>query len=114
MALLKTRPTIELFLPHTLSPGTRSSAEVRLHCKEDVEVEHLQVDLRCRAGWSIGSGKYQVARHEDLLGLRSKPFAGPLLTKGDHSFRTVFEIPADLPPSYQGGGAYVRWSIDVE
>ena len=114
MTLLKTRPTIELLLPRSITIGSRFEAEVRLQAPEDVEVEHVHVDLRCKAGWTIGSGKSQVSRYDELLGLRAKPFSGPKLTRGDHSFRATFELPPHLPPSYEGGVASVRWTMDVE
>jgi hypothetical protein len=115
MALLKTRPTIELLVPRSMSPGGRFEAEVRLHAPEDVEVDYVRVDLRCRAGWTTGSGKNQVSRYDDLLRLEGKPFGGPVLTRGDHSLRTAFDLPPGLPPTLEGSGtASVRWSIDVE
>lgn len=114
MTLLKTRPTIELLVPRSITPGSRFEAEVRLHAKADVEVEHVHVDLSCKAGWTVGSGKNQVSRYDELLRLRAQPFAGPLLARGDHSFRAAFELPPELPPSYEGGAASVRWAMDIE
>jgi hypothetical protein len=114
MALLKTRPTIELLVPQSITVGRPFDAEVRLHAPEDVEVEHVQVDLSCTAGWVVGAGKSRVARDDELLRMRATPFAGPVLTQGDHAFRVRFEPAASLPPSYAETTASVRWAIDVE
>lgn len=114
MTLLKTRPDIEVRVPTRITPGARLEVEVRLHARQDVEVEHVHVGLACVAGWAVGVGNHRVTRRDDLLRLHARLFGGPKLARGDHVLPVAFDLAPELPPSHERGAVSVRWSLDVE
>jgi hypothetical protein len=118
VALIKHRPKIRLRLPRTVKPGQRVEADVVIDAKREVPVEHITATVRGeeRARWSTGSGDsrrtYSASREVLFTGARL--CAARTLPQGRSEFPYVFELPADVPASYDSRGpAKVEYSIDL-
>jgi len=91
MPLLKEHPTIRATVPSYAHPGDRIEVEVHLESEEEVPLRRMTCQLRGRAS----------ALGETTLCLQEATFLeDAAVPRGASSYRMIFELPEDLPPSY--------------
>ena len=110
MSLIKARPAISLLLPAHALAGDRVTAQVRLDLRKPLEVEAVTCSLRGVERVGVGGGSSRRTAKKALLSLGAQLCGKRLLPAGRVELSCTFELPADLPPSYQArsGSATVQ------
>ena len=105
------RPHITVRLPARIYPGDRFEALFELTSKKQQQLEHLDVFFfGFEAIWNRKSNyrsKNPIVHQPYRLGSKLK------LEKGKNEFRCDFDVPTDLPPSYQNQWYQVQYEIEV-
>lgn len=103
-----------------LMPGTRANGTLVVTAPEQIpRAEHVELELRSVAEAWYGSGKNSTVERRIMF---RAPFhvdlpPGPLAA-GEHRFPFAIDLPAWLPPAYQGPGCsivhVVETSVEVD
>jgi hypothetical protein len=111
--VIKTRPKIRLRLPRRITPGERVRADVLLECKRAVDVSFVRATLE---GWErAGSQNARgIAYQRRTVHLLAEPHGKGTLPEGVSEMRCAFDLPPELPPSYDGHRAHIDYNITVE
>jgi len=106
---MRGRPSVKTFLrPAVAVPGGPLQVEVVLTSRSDTPIDYVETKL-------VGTAWMQVGRFGSSLRLvEQRARHGPkTLTKGEHRFASRFDLPAELPPTYRGGVAWVDYTLSV-
>lgn len=111
---MRSRPDVKLLVrPPVLVPGQPFEAEAVLVSKSPTPVDAVTVSLRGTLRASSGD---QVPTTIELLALEAVHRPGQLLP-GENRLKTLFQVPAHLPPSYDDGvwaSLTYRVHVDVD
>lgn len=113
MSLIKHRPKLHLLLPSAVSPGQRLAGVVVLEARREVRVEQVAIQLLGAERSVVGSGKHATHSSRTLLRLGAVLSKARTLRPGAARFAFELELPAGLPPSYEGRRATVEYSLRV-
>jgi hypothetical protein len=109
--MLPQRPRIIVRLPSRIYPGDRVEALFELTSKRQQLLEHLDIFFSgFEAIWNYKNNY----RSKNLLVQQSYRLGSKLtLEKGKNDFKCSFNLPPDLPPSYQNQRYQVQYEIEV-
>lgn len=113
MGLIKTRPKIRVQVPSEIRPGDHFRASVRLDCKRAVTVDWVDVTLTGEERWAVGSGKNTVSQRRTLCRLTARLCGERELPAGATELAVTIPLPADAPPSFRSGGAFISYTMKV-
>ena len=113
MAVIKKRPEISLLLPRTIHPGGSFEACVVLQAAREVPLDWVRVELRGVEQATFGSGKNSRRKRHRLLHQRAELCGAQTLPAGKNELRCRIRLPADLPASFKGRRAAIRYEMVV-
>jgi len=111
--LIKHRPQVTLHAPRYLVPGESPVLEARVAAERPVPVDYVRVDLSGTERATHGSGKNQTTHRTSVLALAANVLGETELPAGTHRFPCRFDLPADLPPSYDGRRVGTEYTATV-
>lgn len=109
--MIKQRPTIQVVLPPIAQPGDALEAEVVLSVSAPVPVNRIVCALRGHERVELDGADGQIALcNEEVVLLEEGS-----LPAGETRLSAVFQLPADLPPSYQraASGITIGYRVHV-
>jgi len=101
VGLIKTRPQIQLLLPSHAYPGDRVIATVRLDAKRQIPIESLTCELVGHEAVTVAGSSSGSSQRRSLCAFEARLLDKHTIAAGRHEHACAFELPADLPPSYQ-------------
>jgi hypothetical protein len=93
-------PKVEVFAPTTLFAGNQVSVEVVIEAEQETKIEYVDARITGKQGWRIGSGKNSISARADYPALIARLREAGTLPAGTSRHRTVFTLPAAMPPSH--------------
>lgn len=113
MAILKTKPKINLLMQRELEPGGAYGAQVVMQASRDVPVEWINVRIDGEERATIGAGEHQRVLRRQLLRLGAELSGKRTLPKGRTELAFRFEVPPGLPPTYRGRSCTTEYVATV-
>ena len=113
MAILKSRPNVQVRVPSTILPGDAVVAQVTLDAKSEIPVDFVDVTLEGKDEVNVGQSNQPRWVSSDLLRLRARVLEAGTLACGKTALRCSFAVPKDLPPSYRGQTAACSYVLTV-
>ena len=108
------RPEVSVFEPVLTVAGGTCVAVFDVRASADTPVEFIDVRLRGRQGWGVGSGKSRREHAVLYPELVQRVMGAGALTGGASlRFTASFVMPADLPPTHERHPAYARLEVRV-
>ena len=108
------RPEVSVFEPVLTVAGGTCVAVFDVSASADTPVEFIDVRLRGRQGWGVGSGKSRREHAVLYPELVQRVMGEGTLTAGAPTrFIASFVLPADLPPSHERHPAHARLDVRV-
>lgn len=111
MPLLRTRPRVSLRLPRTVLPGSSFVAELTLDASRPIPINAIDMSLTGVERSRIGDGNQAIRSMRQLIHLKARVSGERTLPAGKTEWRSRFELPASLPPTYEGGRAGIEYSL---
>jgi hypothetical protein len=113
MALIKKRPKIGLLIQDAVHPGRSFNAKVLLDARRAVPIRCLEVLLRGKESAHFGGGANQTTKHREFLVLGARLSGPRTLEAGTHPFPVRFDLPADIPPTFDGSRGKTSYELHV-
>ncbi len=112
MSFWKSTPELRLFVPPQIHVGESITVTLEIEAKEPTDVEWVDLELRATEGWAVGSGSHRSATSLEHPTQRARVVDASILS-GITRRRVTFEIPPGQPPSFSGGGGWVRYEVSA-
>lgn len=114
MALFPSRPSIELYVPDPLFVGRAATFEVEITANDETKIESIDLRVRGRQGWRVGSGKSTVENEaafpEELRGLAGP---GTLAAGTKQRFTVPLMLPHGTAPSHALHPAWAKLELEI-
>jgi hypothetical protein len=114
VSLIKTRPEVRLYVPAPVKPGERVVARVVLDARRPVPVDRVTCTLEGTEAVHVGSGNARRSQSRRIVELEAVLLESARLDAGRTELRCAFDLPVDLPASYDGKQAQVRYVVTVD
>ncbi len=109
MAIIKTRPSVQLLAPKVVHPGASFVATIVLDAKRAVAIDRLQVSLKVVDELRVGKRSWKrVALRQGATLSKARR-----LERGRQQFQCRFSLPASAPATYSGAGATTEYGVLV-
>lgn len=113
MALLKTKPKINLMMQREILPGGAYGAQVVMQASRDVPVDWINVRIDGEERATVGAGEHQRVLRRRLLSLGAELSGKRTLPRGRTELAFRFEVPPGLPPTYRGRSCATEYVATV-
>ncbi len=113
MGLIKSRPRVKVIAPPELTPGETFEAKILLEADRPVPINALTVRFVGVEEVTVGRGDHSASQSRTVADLAGKLAGRGRLEPGVRSYPFSFRLPKDLPPSFEGRVATVRYRYDV-
>ena len=100
-------------LPGGVFTGETGTVHIELTSEKETKVDFIDVKLRGRQGWAVGSGQSSMGYTVDLPSLMSRVMDEGVLVPGVKTFTLQFAMPRNAAPSHTVTPAHSRLLIDV-
>lgn len=110
---MRSRPKIKLLLnPPNVMPGDTLLAEAVLSVLSETPVDFVRLRLEGNAFTAVGQGKQRVT-YRGVFYDREWTSPPMKMFRGEMRFPTSFDLPAWLPPTYNGADASITYRLNV-
>lgn len=110
---MRSRPKMTVLLrPGQPRPGETFEAEAHLISEDETPLDRVVFELIGDEVVTVQHGKSASQWKEPLVRLRAEVPGRPL-TRGEHVYRALFQLPTPLPPSYRGRFTRIDYTLEV-